>query len=823
MGELSHTFVFVALTAVVALCLAISAYAVRLRRRAGRAHADLAASRSDLAETQRMGNMGSWRWDIRTNGLFWSEQVFRIFGLEQQTAPNFETYIQFIHPDDRERLVGTIRRAVFEGAAYQIRHRIVRPDGDVRTINAQGEVEREGGAPVRMVGICQDVTDFVRLEDEADQQRRTLRGVLDNLFVFVGMFETNGVVGDVNQACAGPRGFGRDDLIGRPLWDTAFWSYSAETQAQAREAIARAAGGEVVRGDYVVRVGEDEYITIDAIFAPLKDRNGRVVRVIGSGVDVTARKQAELAAKSSEARLRTILESEPECVKVLDANCRLKEMNTAGLRMLGVASIDDLRDRSLLEVIDARYHAAFVETVERVFGGATTQLQFEIISLDGTRRWMEQNAAPLFDPAQAGKVREMIAVTRDVSERVRMEQSSQRVRELLEQAQRIAGVGSWEWDLATGELTWSEQCHRILGWEVGGSKPTTENFLACVHRDDRKRLEDIMRAAIEAGAPCDMDHRVVWPNGEERVVHQLGEVRLDAAGRPVRMVGSTRDVTHEKAARTELLESKIKAETANQAKSSFVANMSHELRTPLNAIIGFSEILTTADEDLSVARRIEYASDIQAAGRHLLSVINDILDISRIESGKLTLDEEPVAAAELIESAYRMVRSRAEETGVVVRKRVTEHLPDILVDRRSMLQVVLNLASNAVKFSNAGGNVDLIAELGVDGGVDIIVRDTGIGMSADDIGRVGEAFLQADGRLSRKFEGTGLGLAIAKRLTELHGSRLDFKSVLGAGTTATIHLPPARGHVDLGAAAGASVTVLAMKSEKYAMSTHPQP
>jgi signal transduction histidine kinase len=303
----------------------------------------------------------------------------------------------------------------------------------------------------------------------------------------------------------------------------------------------------------------------------------------------------------------------------------------------------------------------------------------------------------------------------------------------------------------------------------------------------------------------------------------LGEVKLDGAGRALKMIGSTQDITQEKATRAELLESKLKAETANQAKSSFVANMSHELRTPLNAIIGFSEILTTADEDLSVARRVEYASDIQAAGRHLLSVINDILDISRIEAGKLTLDEEPVAVAELIESAYRMVRSRAEEAGVVVRKHVTENLPDILVDRRSMLQVVLNLASNAVKFSNAGGNVDLIAEPGVGGGVDIIVRDTGIGMSADDIGRVGEAFLQADGRLARKFEGTGLGLAIAKRLTELHGSRLDFKSVLGAGTTATIHLPPARGHVDLGAAAGASVTVLAIKSEKYAMSTHPQP
>jgi signal transduction histidine kinase len=284
----------------------------------------------------------------------------------------------------------------------------------------------------------------------------------------------------------------------------------------------------------------------------------------------------------------------------------------------------------------------------------------------------------------------------------------------------------------------------------------------------------------------------VWPNGDVRVLHQLGEVKHDAKGRPVKMIGTTQDVTEINAARAELMESKLKAETANQAKSRFVASMSHELRTPLNAIIGFSELLQSDDAPLSDDRRKEYAHDIHTSGKHLLSVINDILDISRIEAGKVSLDEEETSISDLIESAYRMVRPRAEETGVAVARSVDPKVTNVLADRRLLLQTLLNLTSNAVKFTERGGRVDITAQPAKDGGVDIVVRDTGIGMSADDIARVGEPFLQVDGRLSRKFEGTGLGLVIAKRLVEMHGGALCIESVVGTGTTMTIRLPASR-------------------------------
>jgi PAS domain S-box-containing protein len=789
----ASTLVIVLGAVVFAASLAITFRAVILMRRAEQARAALAHSQLLLAEAQRIGNMGSWEWDIKTNKLDWSDQVYRMFGFDPAHRPTYEVYLERVHPEDRDRLVMTIQSALFQGVPYRVRHRIVRPDGEVRTLNAQGEVEfSQDGQPSRMVGVCQDVTELVRLEEEAEEQRRKLRDVIDSMFSFIGLFSIDGTLLDANHAAIEAFGLKRGDVIGRKLWDTYYWSYSPESQARVRQALMRAAAGEVVRDDYVVRVDEGSFLTVDAIYSPLKNRDGRIVQVIGSAVDITARKNAEEAVKASEARLRAIVEAEPECVKVVDKDYRLRELNAAGLRMIGAKDIEEVRGHSVLDLLDPRFHDSYVEAVAKVFRGETTFQQFEIVSLDGTRRWMEQHAAPLFDPAHGDQVREMIAVTRDVTERVLMEQTAQRVRDQLEQAQRIADIGSWEWDFASGELSWSDQCYRIVGWDPAEGKPTLERFMRSVHRDDRAKLEATIRAGVEEGASCDYDHRVVWPNGEVRVVHQLGEVKRDASGRPVRMLGTTQDVTELWAARAELEASKLRAEAANQAKSRFVASMSHELRTPLNAIIGFSELLLGDEGALAADRRAEYARDINTSGKHLLSVINDILDVSRIEAGKITLDEDEVSLQELVDTTARMVRPRAEETGVVVELKLARDLPLVLADRRLLLQTLLNLASNAVKFTERGGRVEIAARLAPEGSVEIAVGDTGIGMSAADVARVGEPFLQVDGRLARKFEGTGLGLVIAKRLAEMHGGTLAIESQLGAGTTMTIRLPASR-------------------------------
>ena len=234
------------------------------------------------------------------------------------------------------------------------------------------------------------------------------------------------------------------------------------------------------------------------------------------------------------------------------------------------------------------------------------------------------------------------------------------------------------------------------------------------------------------------------------------------------------------------------AAASSQAKSQFLATMSHELRTPLNAIIGFSEIMLLQSLGaMGHPRYVEYAGDIHNSGTHLLSLINDVLDFSKAEAGRLALQEEPVDALETLRDCLRLTTLEAAEAGIDVAVVLPESLPPLRADRRRLKQIVLNLLSNALKFTAPGGEVRISAGRTVDGLV-IAISDSGIGMTAEQIPVALEAFGQIDNSLSRKYEGTGLGLPLARHLAEAHGGSLTIDSQPGHGTTVTLHLPADR-------------------------------
>jgi two-component system cell cycle sensor histidine kinase PleC len=233
------------------------------------------------------------------------------------------------------------------------------------------------------------------------------------------------------------------------------------------------------------------------------------------------------------------------------------------------------------------------------------------------------------------------------------------------------------------------------------------------------------------------------------------------------------------------------AETSNRVKSEFLANMSHELRTPLNAILGFSEMIGTEVLGPGVPRYRDYAMDINGAGRHLLSLINDILDISKAEAGKLDLRAETTDLSCLINECTRLMGGRAAEHKLRIDVDITP-LPPLLIDRLRVKQILLNLLSNAIKFTEEGGVISVEATHEEAEGVVVCVRDTGIGIASEMIPLAFEPFRQIDSALSRKFEGTGLGLPLVKTLVELHGGEVRIESALGKGTAVFILFPASR-------------------------------
>jgi PAS domain S-box-containing protein len=290
----------------------------------------------------------------------------------------------------------------------------------------------------------------------------------------------------------------------------------------------------------------------------------------------------------------------------------------------------------------------------------------------------------------------------------------------------------------------------------------------------------------------------------ERSISVSGNPFFDEAGRFLGYRGTARDITDKVLSERAMRDAKATAEAANLAKSQFLANMSHELRTPLNAILGFSEVLENGIAGPLQPRQMEYVGLIRQSGGHLLHVINEILDLARIDAGKLELHEEVVDPRRLVEQCLAIVNDRAAAGLLRLSAKIEPGVPPLMADRTRMTEILLNLLSNAIKFTELGGSIVLEARRAPNGGVAFVVRDTGAGMTTAEIEIAFQLFGQIDAGLARRHEGTGLGLPLARKLVELHEGSLVVESEKGRGTVVTVTLPSTR--VIAAALAGAEAT-----------------
>ena len=441
------------------------------------------------------------------------------------------------------------------------------------------------------------------------------------------------------------------------------------------------------------------------------------------------------------------------------------------------------------EIVGTNYEIFFLP--EDIAGGHPQQ-QLAIAARDGhaeTEGWRRRKDGSLFIANVTvnavrnddGVLRGYVKVTRDITERKRIENQLLESNERFSVAAEAAALGFWEYDVETRSVHWDDQMYRIRGLE-----PVQGNFYArhldFVHADDRARVITELNDAVAGNRSFDIEYRIVRADRAVRYVKSAANLRHDRSGRSARLLGVTFDVTERREAELALERARDAAEATNRAKSEFLAIMSHEVRTPMNGIMGMNELLLRSE---LTERQRRMASVIRDSSASLLSIIDDILDISKLEAGRVEIDESDLDLRKLIETATELFAPRAAEKGLSLTVDTGEVLRTSLrADAQRLRQILLNLLSNAIKFTHAG-SVSIVAstrdEVPSLTRVRVEVLDTGPGIEKQAQERLFKPFEQADGSISRRFGGTGLGLTISRRLVELMGGEIGVNERLEGG------------------------------------------
>ncbi|WP_284616537.1 hybrid sensor histidine kinase/response regulator [Aquabacterium humicola] len=756
----------------------------------------LVADRRRLTElldmAQDYGHIGVWERDVRTLEGRWDRHVWQFWGLDPRSgALSFDTALSGVVAEDREPLETLFKRSLQRCGRYAIRFRLRSGDGRLRHVRSQWEV-RPGadGMPERALGVLMDDTEAFQLAQTYGETHAQLRLAMDLADIALWRYDAAR-----RRVYANERGWAllsrpapEDGLPVRALLRLVDHGDRAELRERLRQARAQDGAVEIGlrmrRGD-----GELRYLMARCI-AQHAEAGPALGAYVGVAIDISERFEQSSRELALARRLEMATGAAGVAVWTLSLDTGEVHWDEQMRRLHGGAEavVSPTVDDYITRYLHPDDRAAALKAAQATLGrqGRLVDVDLRILRPDGSERRVASRTSLEIGPGG----RTLAGVMLDVTERHAAEARLREAAERIALATRGAGIGTWTTDVVAEQGWWDEQMYRLRGRAPLDGPISRELALTWVHPADREMVTNEIRASSADGRASNYAFRVVWPDGSVHWLASRSVAMHDDNGRTVRRIGINWDITDARAAAEAQDEIRL-AQRESQAKSRFLARMSHELRTPLNAVMGFAQLLLAdgpAQDAAMVQRRAEH---IHAAGKHLLLLINDVLDLSSLESGERPLELVAVPLQPLLQSVLPLIEHMAQAADVAIRCGALEGA--VRGDPMRLRQVLINLLTNAIKYNRAGGWVRIGAEAAPapeTGRVRLVVEDGGRGMTAEQLQQVFEPFNRL-GREAEGIDGTGIGLAIVQASVQRMGGRIEVRSEAGIGSAFALVLDAA--------------------------------
>jgi PAS domain S-box-containing protein len=716
-------------------------------------------------------------------------------------------YIELVHPEDCEATLSVAEQLRRGEMVKDFENRYRCKDGSWKEIHwraapdVRGTIyavardltterhEREAEVSERSAILERQVA--ARTAELAEKERR-FRALFSSQFNFIGLLSLNGVLLEVNDIALAVGGVTAADVVGKPLWETSWWDVGVEEQEKVRAAIARAAAGEFIRYEFKARTAGDGRIVVDFTITPLIDELGHVTLLIPEGREIMQQRANEAALRESEERFRLMVEDVEEyAIFALDPNGVVATWNAGARRAKGYAPGEIIGKHFSLFYTEEDKRAGrpeqllrIAETEGRAVGDGWR------VRKDGTRFWAHVVISAIRD--SSGRIVKFTKITHDLTAQRRAEDELRASEEQFRMAMENSAIGM---ALVSPGGKWLRVnraiCH-ILGYSE--DELLTLKFQTVTHPADLDADMELVRQTLAGKiSTYQMEKRYIHKNGS--VVWALLSVSLvrDESGRPYYFISQIQDISERKKSEEALhqaleqqRELTRRAQAGELSKSEFLAVMSHEVRTPMNGIIGFAELLSLLPDLSPIAK--EYSDTIRQSATALLRILDDVLDLSRLEANGLKIDDSPFSPTQLLRDICTLLTPAARSMGLEIVLEIGKGTEGIFTgDAGRLRQIMLNLCGNALKFTEKG-SVTFAMDV-IEGNFTFRVRDTGCGIEPGDLEKLFDPFVQGDSSRSRQHGGAGLGLAISRRLARLMGGELTARSRPGAGSEFMVQVP----------------------------------